>query len=112
MDKYSGCANKLGVMVADEDVEALVGLRRWESGDMPVLVVRDLEVEFEGTEECRGEDGAETYSSNRDEEGVWYTEIPVRVVVMVPPNRERLVAREADCRLPEWPENRISMGFG
>jgi len=32
---------------------------------------------LEAVVECMGEEGAETNSSNRDDEGVWYTDTPV-----------------------------------
>jgi hypothetical protein len=81
---------RLGVIVGadeEEDADAEVMRRecaiRMEPGDVigPFSCMTELLLDCAGV----GEDRADSYESKKDDEGVWYIEYPVRVVVIVPP---------------------------
>ena len=66
VDMEAGRSNRLGVMVTEEVfVEALVPRCQRDPGDKLFRVGRE-----EAVAVCMGEEGAETYSSNKDDEGV------------------------------------------
>lgn len=51
-----------------------------------------------------GDGGGDSGSSKREDEGVWYTEMDVLIVVIVPTRRERLVCGEGVIVLGRWLE--------
>lgn len=56
-----------------------------------------------------GDGGGDSSPSKREDEGVWYTEMVVLMVVIVPTIRDRLVSREGCMSLWRWLEGAMSI---